>query len=138
MSIAKSKNNKRIKVWTNGCFDILHIGHVKMLEYAKSIGDELVVGLDTDDKVRRTKGETRPVNTLGDRMEMISSIKYVDKVTSFDTQEELSEKIRLENPDFIVVGSDYRNKKVVGSEHCREVRFYERHGDFSTSRILGE
>ena len=138
MSIVTSKKNKRIRVWTNGCFDILHIGHIKMLEYAKSIGDELIVGLDTDGKVKRSKGESRPVNTLQDRMEMISSIRYVDEVTSFDSPEELSEKIRLTNPDFIVVGSDYRNKHVVGSEHCPEVRFFERFGNFSTSRILGE
>lgn len=129
---------RNIRVWTNGCFDILHIGHIEMLKYASSLGHTLVVGLDTDEKVRRDKGKTRPINTLSDRVEMMSSIKYVDEVVSFASPMELEDKIRIYDPDFIVVGSDYMEKPVVGSQYCREVKYFDRVGNFSTSNILGE
>ena len=132
------RENRDVRVWTNGCFDVLHVGHVKMLRYAKSIGTVLLVGLDDDEKVKRDKGETRPINNLKDRMEMVSSIEFVDAVTSFSSPEELEEKIKSFNPDYIVVGSDYKDKRVVGSQHCGEVRYFDRVGDFSTSKIIGE
>ena len=69
-----------MKIWTNGCFDILHRGHIEMFRYAKSLGDELVVGVDSDEKVKLDKGEDRPINNLQDRILMLQSIKYIDKV----------------------------------------------------------
>ena len=72
-----------MKVWTNGCFDILHRGHIELFRYAKSLGDELVVGIDTDEKVKLDKGEDRPINNLQDRMYMLQSIKYIDRVIPF-------------------------------------------------------
>ena len=74
-----------IKVWTNGCFDILHRGHIEMFRYAKSLGDELVVGIDKDEKVKLYKGKDRPINNLQDRMYMLQSIKYIDKVVYFNS-----------------------------------------------------
>ena len=71
-------------VWTNGCFDVIHRGHIESLKFAKSLGDRLVVGLDTDEKVRSAKGESRPFNVLEDRMKVLESIRYVDEVIPFD------------------------------------------------------
>ena len=72
-------------VWTNGCFDILHRGHIEMFKFAKSLGDQLIVGLDTDEKVKEAKGDDRPFNTLVDREFVVSSIRYVDKTFSFNS-----------------------------------------------------
>ena len=71
-------------VWTNGCFDILHRGHVEMFKFAKSLGDELIVGLDTDEKIKESKGSDRPFNNLEDRELVVASIRYVDKTISFN------------------------------------------------------
>ena len=78
-----------MKVWTNGCFDILHRGHIELFKYAKSLGDELVVGIDSDEKVKKDKGKNRPIINLQDRIFMLQSIKYIDKVIPFDTTKEL-------------------------------------------------
>ena len=69
-----------MKVWTNGCFDVLHRGHIELFRYARTLGDELIVGIDTDEKVRNDKGKNRPINNLHDRMFMLQSIQYIDKV----------------------------------------------------------
>ena len=71
-------------IWTNGCFDVLHRGHIELFKYAKSLGDRLYVGIDTDEKVKRDKGKDRPVNKLNDRKFLLESIKYIDKVFIFN------------------------------------------------------
>ena len=71
-------------IWVNGCFDILHRGHIELFKYAKSLGDHLVVGIDSDDRIRTSKGVNRPVNNLEDRIEMLRSIRYIDDVVWFD------------------------------------------------------
>jgi len=123
-------------VWTNGCFDILHRGHIELFKYAKSLGDYLVVGVDTDDRVRASKGPTRPINNLEDRMEMLESIRYIDEVVSFDIDSELDAQILLSGASIIVVGSDYKNKKVIGQQHYTELVFFDRIGEYSTTNIL--
>ena len=82
-------------VFVNGTFDILHLGHIGLLEYAKSLGDELIVGIDSDARVKLLKGENRPINTERERSQMLLAIKYVNKVFVFDT-EELAEVFVLE------------------------------------------
>ena len=67
-------------IWTNGCFDILHRGHIELFKYAKSLGDKLIVGVDSDKKVRKDKGKGRPINNLEDRVEILRSIKYIDNI----------------------------------------------------------
>tara|TARA_R110000823_G_scaffold32514_1_gene91633 strand:+ start:371 stop:763 length:393 start_codon:yes stop_codon:yes gene_type:complete len=126
-----------VKVWTNGCFDVLHRGHIEMLKYAKSLGDELVVGVDTDMKVKEDKGHHRPFNKLEDRIEILLALRYVDRVVSFDSRENLEKSIEDYEPDYIVVGADWRGKDVVGSHHSKQVCFFERVGDLSTTKILG-
>ena len=123
-------------IWTNGCFDILHRGHIEMFQYANSLGDSLIVGLDTDARVREKKGESRPVNRLEDRSYVISALECVDAVVSFGSDQELIDHIQRLQPDVMVVGSDWRGKKVVGSEYAGEVRFFDRIGDYSTTNIL--
>ena len=123
-------------VWTNGCFDILHRGHVEMFKFAKSLGDELIVGLDTDEKVKESKGSDRPFNNLEDRELEVSSIRYVDKTISFNSQKQLEDLIKTINPDILVVGSDWEGKYVVGAEYAKDVIFFPRIDGYSTTKVL--
>jgi|TARA_R100001163_G_C4935762_1_gene109695 rfaE bifunctional protein nucleotidyltransferase chain/domain len=123
-------------VWTNGCFDILHRGHVEMFKFAKSLGDELIVGLDTDEKVKESKGSDRPFNNLEDRELVVSSIRYVDKTISFNSQKQLEDLIKTINPDILVVGSDWEGKYVVGAEYAKDVIFFPRIDGYSTTKVL--
>ena len=98
-----------MKVWTNGCFDVLHRGHLELFKFCKQIAGrdgEFIVGVDTDEKVKLDKGKNRPINNLQDRMEMLNSIVYIDKVIPFDSTEDLRKTIRWYQPDLMVIGSD--------------------------------
>jgi len=123
-------------VWVNGCFDVLHRGHIELFKYAKSLGAHLVVGVDDDDRIRTSKGDNRPINNLEDRIEMLRSIKYIDDVVWFDTDTELDMQVLLSGAEVMVVGSDYKDKKVIGSRHVKEVKFFDRMGGHSTSSIV--
>jgi len=123
------------KIWVNGTFDILHIGHIKLFEYASKLG-ELHVGTDTDTRVKKLKGETRPFNKMEDRVEFLQSIKYIDHVYTFDTDEDLENLIQKLKIDYIVIGSDYKGKKIIGSQYVKEVIFFERLKNYSTTKIL--
>jgi len=112
-------SNKKI-VFTNGCFDILHLGHVKYLEKAKKLGDILVVGVNSDDSVKRLKGKNRPINPLYDRCCLIASLKSVDYVIPFEKDTPIK-LITTIVPDILVKGGDYKDKKVVGEEIAKEL-----------------
>jgi len=122
-------------VFTNGCFDILHLGHVKYLEKAKSFGDVLIVGLNSDVSVRRLKGSERPVNPEEDRAYLLAALEAVDFVTIFDEDTPL-ELIRRVEPDVLVKGGDYAGKEVVGSEIAGEVRLVDFVEGRSTTGII--
>jgi rfaE bifunctional protein nucleotidyltransferase chain/domain len=122
-------------IWTNGCFDIIHPGHIQLFKFAKSKGSKLIVGLDTDERVRLNKGRNRPINCLEDRVEVVSSIKYVDEVVTFGTDEQLVQRILESKAGLIVIGSDYRDKKIIGSELAR-VELFERIPGKSTSETI--
>lgn len=107
-----------------------------MFQYAKSLGDYLVVGIDTDEKVKRDKGSERPYNCLDDRKFMLESIKFIDEVVVFNSAEELENLIKLNQPDTMVIGSDWKGKKVVGQQHTKELMFFDRIGSYSTTSIL--
>lgn len=111
-------NNKRV-VFTNGCFDILHAGHVTYLHEASKLGDILVIGLNSDNSVTRLKGEARPINNEEDRAIVLSSLKSVDYVTIFNQDTPL-ELIELITPDILVKGGDYSVDTVVGAEHVQK------------------
>ena len=123
-------------VWTNGCFDVLHRGHFELFKYARSLGDTLIVGIDADTKVKKDKGNNRPVNNQEDRKFALESIKYIDEVIIFNTKEELEESIKKTNPSIMVIGSDWRGKDVVGQQHVKKIIFYDRIGNYSTTNIL--
>ena len=123
------------KVWVNGTFDVLHVGHVKLLEYAASFGS-LTVGIDTDKRVKELKGEGRPFNTTEDRKYMLESIKHVSNVVTFDSREELIQLVKDYAPDYMIIGNDYVGQKVFGSEYAKHLIFYEKIPNFSTTKIL--
>lgn len=123
-------------VWTNGCFDILHPGHIELFKVAKSLGDRLIVGIDEDEKVKKDKGSGRPVNSLLFRKTMLESIKYIDLVLSFGSKQELEQLIELYSPDVLLVGGDWRNGEVVGRNFAKEVKFFNRVGNYSSTNIL--
>lgn len=109
-----SQQGKRI-VFTNGCFDIIHAGHVEYLKQSKKLGDVLVIGLNSDDSVRRLKGESRPVNNQSDRAVVLSELKSVDYVCVFEEDTPL-ELIQTLKPHIITKGGDYTVSEVVGGE----------------------
>ena len=122
-----------MKVFTNGCFDILHKGHIELLAYCKSLG-HVTVGLNSEDSVKRLKGSSRPMNTESDRKRILEAIRYVDEVVIFgeDTPYELLLRLK---PDVIVKGGDYRAHEVIGSDLC-EVRIFETVKGYSTTNII--
>ena len=123
-------------VWTNGCFDVLHRGHIELFKYARSLGDKLIVGLDTDEKVKAAKGDDRPFNTQEDREFLVRSIRYVDDTISFSSKSDLESLIKSIKPDILVVGSDWEGKYVVGSQYAKELKFFDRIAEYSTTKIL--
>jgi rfaE bifunctional protein nucleotidyltransferase chain/domain len=123
-------------VWTNGCFDILHRGHIELFRHAKSLGDYLIVGIDSDQRVKSSKGFNRPFNNLEDRIAMLESIRFIDEVVFFETDFELDALILSSGAETMVIGSDYKNKKVIGSRHVQTVKFFDRIGKHSTTRII--
>lgn len=118
------KNEGKKIVFTNGCFDILHVGHVKYLQEAKSYGDVLIVGLNSDSSVRELKGPTRPVNPEGDRAYILAALESVDYVVVF-SEETPHELIKNIAPDILVKGGDYEGKSVVGAEFASELRLVQ-------------
>ena len=122
--------------FVNGCFDLLHPGHIELLKYARSFGDYLIVAIDSDRKVAEMKGPSRPIFSQGDRSNMLSSIRYVDVVHVFDTKEELEDLLESIKPDTMVVGSDWKGKEVVGSHYAKSVRFFDRQGEYSTTKTI--
>jgi len=123
-------------IWLNGCFDILHRGHIEMFKYASTLGGRVIVGLDTDERVKKSKGDSRPINTLDDRMELVRSIKYVDGVVSFGSDEELIALLKEICPVHRVIGGDYRELPIVGEEYSGEILFFDRIADYSTTGML--
>ena len=123
-------------IWTNGCFDILHRGHVELFKFCKSQGDYLVVGIDTDSRVKESKGPSRPFNSQDDRKFFLEAIKYIDKVVLFSTDNELGQRLVENNVDTMIVGSDWKGKIVVGQEKVNKVLFFDRIGTYSTTNIL--
>jgi D-beta-D-heptose 7-phosphate kinase/D-beta-D-heptose 1-phosphate adenosyltransferase len=122
------------KIFVNGTFDILHIGHLSMLEYARSLGTELTVAIDSDDRVKLLKGPSRPVNSQQERAALLASLKTVDNVFIFDTDEELTHLIS--EHDVMVKGSDYKDKSIVGQEVCKEIVFFNYIDGYSTTKKI--
>lgn len=122
------------RIFVNGTFDILHRGHLEMLQFASSLGS-VCVAIDSDERVKRLKGSERPINSAADRMYHLLSLKYVDEGYIFDSDEDLVDIIVSQNVDIMVKGSDYRNAPIIGSQYCKEILFYER-TEHSTTQII--
>ncbi len=118
--IKQWKQQQQSIIFTNGCFDLLHPGHIDYLEKAKALGDRLIIGLNDDDSIRRLKGNNRPVNPLADRAAMLAALRAVDMVVPFSEDTPLKLIFTLQ-PDVLVKGGDYRANDIVGA---REVRQY--------------
>jgi len=125
-----------MRVFVNGSFDLLHTGHLEMLFYAKSLGAHLHVAIDSDKRISEHKGPDRPVNPLHIRKAIMQSLKPVDTVSVFSSDQELINTIRAYSPDIMVKGSDWRGNRVIGEEYCGKVIFYERVNDESTTKII--
>ena len=123
-------------VWVNGCFDILHRGHFELFNYAKSLGDRLIVGVDTDEKVSKDKGPNRPYNNIDDRVYALNSLQAIDLTYIFDSRKELIQLIKQTSPDILVVGSDWKGKEIVGGKHAKEIIYFNRIKNYSTTNIL--
>ena len=123
-----------IKVFVNGTFDILHVGHVELLKYSRSLGDHLTVGIDTDRRIKQLKGFNRPINNEYERYVMLSALRYVDNVVVFDTDQELINLIST--ADIMVKGSDYKGKPIIGENICKEIIYFERLQSYSTSKKI--
>jgi D-beta-D-heptose 7-phosphate kinase/D-beta-D-heptose 1-phosphate adenosyltransferase len=128
-------------VWTNGCYDILHVGHLRLLEECnrqvrKNPISMLMVGIDSDKRVKELKGKTRPINNQLTRAEMLLSIKGVDGVFIYDTTEELDSILAELTPKVMVIGEEYKNKTVVGGQYCSTVVFFPKVEDLSTTNLI--
>lgn len=125
------------KVVVNGSFDIVHIGHLKLLEYARSFSKSFVLVLiDSDRRIAELKGTSRPVNSEQERSYLLSCLKFVDRVEVFDSDDELERRIRSFDPDIMVKGSDYKDKNIIGAEYCKEIKFYDRIEQYSTTQKI--
>ena len=133
--INELKNKDRKIIFTNGCFDILHIGHIKYLETAKSFGDILILGLNSDDSIRRLKGKKRPINTQNDRAYILASLEVIDYLVIFD-EDTPFELINLIKPDVLVKGGDYEDKEVIGQDIAKELKLVKFIDGKSTTNII--
>lgn len=123
-------------VFVNGTFDILHPGHMALLEYARSLGSRLFVAIDNDLRVKELKGNDRPVNDAHTRRIMLESIRWVDEVIIFGSDIELDLIVRQIRPKHMVVGSDYRDKQVIGSRWAKNLHFYDKIDEYSTTKTI--
>lgn len=123
-------------VFVNGTFDLLHLGHLALLNYAKSLGDKLFVAIDSDERVRQLKGSTRPIYDAYQRKVILLNLKAVDEVEIFSSDEELEMWIKQISPSIMVIGSDWQNKTVIGSQFAKRLEFFERIDEYSSTKTI--
>lgn len=125
-------------IWVNGCFDVLHHGHLRLLKHAATLGDRLVVGIDSDDRVRSMKGEGRPINGHAFRKELLESFSFIDKVYVFESDHQLEEYIRMNSPHAMVIGDDYydRQDSIIGRRECEMIVFFRKVPNLSTTETI--
>jgi rfaE bifunctional protein nucleotidyltransferase chain/domain len=131
-----SKNNKNI-VFTNGCFDILHSAHIELLKFSKKQGDVLVVGLNSDESIKRLKGETRPINDIEERSKILSLFDFIDYIIIFSDDTPLN-IIKALKPDILIKGSDYNKDNIIGKEYVKNIILFDFVQNKSSSRIINK
>jgi rfaE bifunctional protein nucleotidyltransferase chain/domain len=124
------------KIVVNGTFDILHLGHLALLNYAKSLGDHLLVLIDSDVRVKELKGSNRPINNQLERKEFLINLKSVDQVEVFNTQAELELLLSQYQADIMVKGGDHKNGRGTGKRFCKEVIYFDRINGYSTTEKI--
>lgn len=122
------------KVFVNGTFDIIHVGHIELLNFAKSLGDFLIVAIDSDERVKKLKGNNRPVNNVNERKIILENLKPVDEVKIFNTDQELIDIIKT--CDVMVKGSDYKLLPIIGKDDIKEIVFFNRIKEYSTTKKI--
>lgn len=125
-----------VKVFVNGSFDVLHRGHIELLNWAASLGSHLLVALDSDRRITEKKGVERPFNDWSNRSALMSNLRMVDAVKMFDSDQELIDIIKEYRPDVMVVGGDWRGKPIIGSQWAGRVEFFDRVNGESTTKTL--
>lgn len=124
------------KVFVNGTFDLIHSGHIHLLNYAKSLGDFLYVAIDTDERVKEKKGPSRPIYNLKERIFHLQNLKSVDTVLAFASDEQLEGLVKIIQPDIMIVGSDWRNKPVIGSQYASKLIFFDRIEEYASTKTI--
>jgi D-beta-D-heptose 7-phosphate kinase/D-beta-D-heptose 1-phosphate adenosyltransferase len=127
-----------MKVWINGCFDVLHYGHFRLINYARSYGGELIIGIDSDIRIKESKGTDRPIHTAEQRKYNLLQLVGVSDVWVFDTDEELDGLIKNYQPDLFVIGDEYKYKPIIGYTHSKKVKFFDKIEGISTTKILND
>jgi rfaE bifunctional protein nucleotidyltransferase chain/domain len=137
-----------MNIWVNGCFDILHTGHIDLLWYAKMFDidkdeplyihrlNKLIVGLDSDERVKQLKGENRPINDINTRLTIMQNLRMVDEVFIFSTDDELRQLIKDLNIDYVIVGDHYRDREVIGAENAKYGAAFYPTDDRSTTNVI--
>ena len=125
-----------MNVFVNGTFDVLHLGHLSLLNHSRSLGDKLFVGLDSDRRVSEKKGPSRPINNVYERQQMLLNLKAVGEVIIFDSDEELRMLVKQIRPGIMVVGSDWKGKPVIGSEFAKQLVYYSRIDGYSSTQKI--
>ena len=124
-------------VMVNGTFDILHRGHIELLNFARTHGDFLLIAIDTDRRVKELKGASRPVNNQEDRKYNLANLKAVDRVVFFDSQDELIDIMKKYKPDVYVKGSDWKHDtESTAHQYCNKVIYYDRIEPYSTTKTI--
>ena len=126
------------RIWLNGTFDVVHLGHIKLFQHAKTLYPNSIVcvGVDTDDRVRQLKGPNRPLNPLPFRVEFLKAIRFIDQVVTFQTDSDLREEIALFNPDVMLIGDDYRHHTIIGEELIPRIEYVKRFDSLSTTSLI--
>jgi len=125
------------KILLNGCFDLLHPGHIQLFEHCKLYPNRYVkVLIDSDNRIKYHKGPNRPIIAQNDRAYMIKNLKYVDEVVIFDNDAELLDLVKEYSPDIMIKGSDYKGKKIIGEEYCKDIILIDTNEKYSTSKII--
>jgi rfaE bifunctional protein nucleotidyltransferase chain/domain len=125
-----------MNVFVNGTFDVLHLGHIALLNHAKSLGNTLFVGIDSDRRVGEKKGPSRPINTVYERQQMLLNLKAVDEVMIFDSDQELGMLVKQIRPGIMVVGSDWEGIPIIGSEFAKQLVYYSRINGYSSTQKI--
>ena len=126
------------RIWLNGTFDVVHLGHIKLFQHAKELypNSTICVGVDTDDRVRQLKGPNRPINPLPLRVDFLKAIRFIDEVRTFQTDSDLRNEIASFNPDVMCIGDDYRHHTIIGEELIPHIEYVGRFDGLSTTSLI--